>query len=77
MKWLDGITDSIDLNLSKLREIVEDGGAWKAAVYGVPKSQTQHSDLTTITEFLIKVFVFIGIKYFMLLLLLLSHFSRV
>ena len=76
MKWLGNITDSMNLNLSKLRETVEDRGAWKATVYGVPKSQTQHSDLTTITEFVIKVFVFIGIKYF-LLLLLLSRFSPV
>ena len=75
MKWLGNITDSMNMNLSKLREIVENRGAWKAAVYEVTKSQTRLSDLTTITEFLIKVFIFIGIKYFMLLLL--SRFSHV
>ena len=40
IRWLDGITDSIDVNLRKLREIVEDRGAWHAAVHGVTKSQT-------------------------------------
>ena len=40
IRWLDGITDSIDVNLRKLREIVEDRGAWHAAVHGVTNSQT-------------------------------------
>ena len=44
MKWLNNITDLMDMNLSKLLEIVEDRGAWWAAVYGVTKSQTQLSD---------------------------------
>ena len=52
MRWLDGVTDSMDMGLSELQEIVKDREAWCVTVHGVTKSQTWLSDRTTVSIYI-------------------------